>query len=271
MNAALRPNPCFIRVNPWLNTIFGSDNMPRRVAPQGMKIEDEEEEEEEEDEDDFLVRNCRVSRTLARKRDYAYKSAMQVPLVMTVIGHDRPGIVEQVARLVAEHGGNWLESRMCRLGGEFAGILRVHVPDQEQEALAGALGALSAQGLIVVAQPDTAETPAPPKAMAILEIVGQDRPGIVRQISHALAAQRVNVEELETECGSAPMSGETIFKALARLQLLEGCDVQALRQELERIASDLLVEISFVEMKSQREAKPRQVPHQGPDQKMSRE
>jgi glycine cleavage system regulatory protein len=189
---------------------------------------------------------------------------MQVPLVMTVIGHDRPGIVEQVARLVAEHGGNWLESRMCRLGGEFAGILRVHVPSHRQEALAAALRALSAQGLIVVAQPDTAETSAPAKAMAILEIVGQDRPGIVRQISHALATQQVNVEELETECCSAPMSGETLFKALARLQIPDACDVGALRQQLEQIAGDLLVDISFVEVKSEREAKAPQVPREGP-------
>jgi len=182
---------------------------------------------------------------------------MQVPLVMTVIGHDRPGIVEQVARLVAEHGGNWLESRMCRLGGEFAGILRVHVPSDRQEALASALAALSAQGLIVVAQPDTAAAPSAPRAMASLEIVGQDRPGIVRQISHALAAQQVNVEELETECCSAPMSGETLFKARARLQIPATCNVGALRQQLEQIASDLLVDISFVEEKTEQEAKAR--------------
>jgi glycine cleavage system regulatory protein len=189
---------------------------------------------------------------------------MQVPLVMTVIGHDRPGIVEQVARLVAEHGGNWLESRMCRLGGEFAGILRVHVPSHQQAALAGALTALSAQGLIIVAQPDTAAAPVPPKATARLEIVGQDRPGVVRMISHALAAQQVNVEELETECGSAPMSGETLFKARARLQIPAACDVGALRQQLEQIASDLLVDITFVEVKNEPEAKARQAARERP-------
>ena len=53
---------------------------------------------------------------------------MQIPLVMTIISPDRTGLVEAVARAVADHGGNWLESRMCRLGGEFAGILRVEIP-----------------------------------------------------------------------------------------------------------------------------------------------
>ena len=120
---------------------------------------------------------------------------MQVPLVMTVIGHDRPGIVEQVARL---------------------------------------------------------------------EIVGQDRPGIVRQISHALAAQQVNVEEPATECCSAPMSGETLFKAQPRLQIPAACDVGVLRQQLEQVASDLLVDISFVEVKDGPEAKARQAAREGP-------
>ena len=46
----------------------------------------------------------------------------------TVIGRDRPGLVQRLASLVADHGGNWLESRMSRLGGEFAGILRLTVP-----------------------------------------------------------------------------------------------------------------------------------------------
>ena len=57
---------------------------------------------------------------------------MQRLLVMTVIGQDRPGLVESVAALVAENGGNWLESRMSRLGGHFAGILRVEVPGENE-------------------------------------------------------------------------------------------------------------------------------------------
>ena len=133
---------------------------------------------------------------------------MQVPLVMTVLGRDRTGLVESIARLVADHGGNWLESRMCRLGGEFAGILRLHVPRDKEAALALALQDLQLQGLTVVARPDQAPVaPAAPR-LAKLEMVVHDRPGIVRQIAAALARQGVNVEELETETCSAPMSGE---------------------------------------------------------------
>jgi glycine cleavage system regulatory protein len=169
-------------------------------------------------------------------------------LVMTMIGRDRPGLVESVADLVREHGGNWLESRMARLGGQFAGILRVEVPGEKQERLVSALKQLEAQnGLAVVAYPDQPQ-PASPARLSLLEIVGQDRPGIVSQISGALAGYGVNVEELQTECASAAMSGETLFKARAKLSVPESCDTTALRQELEKIAEDLIVEISLADL-----------------------
>src|SRR5437870_2808980 len=107
---------------------------------------------------------------------------------MTVIGTDRPGLVESVASVVAQHGGNWLESRMSRLGGQFAGILRLEVPADREKALLTALQSLSAQGLTVVVHGDEAAAPAENVRLATLEIVGQDRPGIIREISGTLAA-----------------------------------------------------------------------------------
>ena len=172
---------------------------------------------------------------------------MQVPLVMTIIGPDRTGLVESVARVVAEHGGNWLESRMCRLGGEFAGILRIELPLEKRQALIDALQTLQGRGLTVVVRPGEAAAAAPGQ-LAKLEIVGHDRPGIVREITRALAGAGVNVEEFSSECASAPMSGEILFKAVARLQLPAGGDNAALKAELEKIAGDLLVDISFAEL-----------------------
>jgi glycine cleavage system regulatory protein len=173
---------------------------------------------------------------------------MQRLLVMTVIGQDRPGLVETVAALVAEHGGNWLESRMSRLGGQFAGILRVEVPNENEPPLVAALKKLESQGLTVVVHTDQPK-PLPTAArQSELDIVGQDRPGIVREISRALAGFGVNVEELETECASAAMSGETLFKAHARLSIPESCDTAQIRKQLERIAADLIVEISLAEL-----------------------
>ena len=173
---------------------------------------------------------------------------MQRLLVMTIIGQDRPGLVDSVAALVAEHGGNWLESRMSRLGGQFAGILRVEVPGENELPLVAALKKLESRGLTVVVHPDQPK-PIPAAArQSWLEIVGQDRPGIVREISHALASFGVNVEDLETECASAAMSGETLFKARARLSLPESCDAAQIREKLERIAADLIVDVSLADL-----------------------
>jgi glycine cleavage system regulatory protein len=169
---------------------------------------------------------------------------------MTVIGRDRTGLVESLAAIVAEHGGNWLESRMCRLGGEFAGILRVHVPEEKRVALLTALKGLAAQGLNVVASADAGDSIRSPGKLTRLDIVGQDRPGIVREITRELAGQGVNVEELTSECVSAAMSGEAMFRARVRLHLPPGCNVEALRGSLEKIAADLMVDVSFADVES---------------------
>lgn len=166
---------------------------------------------------------------------------------MTVIGKDRTGLVESVARLVAEHGGNWLESRMCRLGGEFAGLLRVHVGSENRAALEAALAGLP--GLTVVIHSDGNSEPPAKTQLASLEVVGQDRPGIVREFTRALAAMGVNVEELATECISAPMSGEPLFQARAKLLLPGGVTVGALRQSLEQAVPGLTVEVSLADLK----------------------
>jgi glycine cleavage system regulatory protein len=154
---------------------------------------------------------------------------MQTHLVMTVVGRDCTGLVESIARLVAEHEGNWLESRMCRLGGEFAGLLRVQVPRSRRAALESSLAQLT--GLRIVVQADEA-VPAAPAELATLEVVGPDRPGIVREITAVLTAQGVNVEELATECTSAPMSGEPLFQARAELRLPAGLSLPQLRAAL---------------------------------------
>jgi glycine cleavage system regulatory protein len=168
-------------------------------------------------------------------------------LVMTVIGKDRTGLVESISRIIEDHGGNWLESRMCRLGGEFAGILRVRVPEEREAGLIRSLQELDSRGLTVITRQDEAGPPAGQKKTAMLSLIGSDRPGIIRQVSAVLAHQSINVEELETECSSAPMSGEMIFQALAKLQIPNSCVISELRRELEALGSEMMVEISFTE------------------------
>ena len=138
---------------------------------------------------------------------------MAIPLVITLVGADRTGLVESVARVVAEHEGNWLESRMCRLGGEFAGILRVEIPAEKKSALLAALQKIS--GLNVVIQPTQSAVVATSRRQTKLEIVGSDRPGIVREITSALARANVNLVQSQRTFAIAgtlrPRRAETRF------------------------------------------------------------
>jgi glycine cleavage system regulatory protein len=172
---------------------------------------------------------------------------MTTDLVLTLLGPDRPGLVEAVADTIAGHGGNWLESRMAHLAGKFAGILRVEVPAENTAALMSALARLETRGLRIVLEPsDDAAAAERPRAME-LELLGQDRPGLVREVSRLIAQQGINVEELSTDRSSAPMSAEMMFRAHARLSVPAGADLPALRKDLERLAGDLMVEIRLAE------------------------
>lgn len=164
---------------------------------------------------------------------------------MTILGEDKPGLVESVASIITEHGGNWMESRMCHLGGQFAGILHILVPEEKERALKEAVYALENKGLNIVVHADGQEEKEEDIRMAQIEIVGQDRPGIVREISRGLASYGVNVEELSSGCRDAPMSGEVIFEAKARLKVPVDCRLEDLRAGLEKIAGDLMVDLSF--------------------------
>jgi len=123
---------------------------------------------------------------------------------------------------------------MCRLGGDFAGILRIEIPANKKSALLAALQNLQLNQLQIVVRADSVVLVSAPGRQVKLEIVGSDRPGIVREITAALARANVNVEEFSSEIVSAPMSGETLFKAYARLQLPERCDLAALKRDLEK-------------------------------------
>jgi len=168
-------------------------------------------------------------------------------LVLTVIGEDKPGLVETLSRTVTERGGNWLECRMSRMAGKFAGIVRVSAPEAAVDGLIAALDELEVQGLRVGCERSGRTEPGESFTPMRLELVGADQPGIVRAISQALSRRGVNVEELSTECSDAPMSGESLFRATARLRLPSDLSVDDLRQELEQVANSLMVDLTLVE------------------------
>jgi len=178
---------------------------------------------------------------------------MLATLVMTVIGADRPGLVQLVAARVADHGGNWLESRMCRLGGQFAGIVRVEVEEMRRQELVNALLTLEVDGLRVIihaggANAGVSSDPtidAGRGSLATVELVGTDRPGILRSVSGVFAAHGVNVEELASERENAPMGGGVLFKARAMVLVPPHAKLSAVRADLEKIAADLMVDLKL--------------------------
>jgi glycine cleavage system regulatory protein len=163
-------------------------------------------------------------------------------LILTVIGPDRPGLVRALAQSVAAHGGSWLESRMARLGGQFAGIVLVEAPD----SLLGDLRALENQGLRIVVQTGSAagtSLATPTGERLAIEVVGNDRPGIVRDVARVLAEHGVNIEELTTGVVSGSFSGETLFRATALVRAPDAASVAAVRAGLEFLGNEMMVDI----------------------------
>jgi glycine cleavage system regulatory protein len=168
---------------------------------------------------------------------------MTVSLVVTVIGPDRPGIVNKLSHAARRFDANWAGSRMASLAGQFAGIVHFEVADAKADALAGALRELEASGLQVVIARGLAPVAGGPVRRIKLSLVGNDRPGIVRELSGALARRGVSIEELHTAIESAPMSAEPLFRFDALVSVPTSVADDDLRRELEALANELMVDL----------------------------
>lgn len=167
---------------------------------------------------------------------------------LTVIGDDRPGLVDTLAEVISRHGGSWSKGHLAQLGGQFAGIVLASVPDDRVAALTADLDAIGAKGVLEIQVKETGDEPDSTEVTGrtlSLHLIGQDRPGIVHEIAAELARQKVSILELETSTSSAPMSGELLFEARADLLLPTGLDADDLCGCLETIADELMVDLDF--------------------------
>jgi glycine cleavage system regulatory protein len=170
---------------------------------------------------------------------------MNNELVLTVIAQDRPGLVKELSEVIAHHGGNWIDSSMARLGGEFAGILRVSLPADRSQALEDALGKLGKIGITVVIRKDDAGTVPREGRRVRLKLTGVDHAGIVHRISTALSSLDISIDEMETRVFTGSMSGEPMFEAKAELIVPVSVDDAQLRTTLEDLAEDLMVDVEI--------------------------
>jgi len=173
----------------------------------------------------------------------AKDDAMTASLVVTVVGPDRPGIVNRLSDCAQRLGANWAASRMANLAGQFAGMVHFEVAEARADELAKALAALESADLHVVIARSGAASPATALRRVRLELVGHDRPGIVKELSGSLARLGVSIDELHTQVASAAMSGDALFKVKALIAVPAGVSDAELRKALEDLANEMMVDM----------------------------
>lgn len=167
-------------------------------------------------------------------------------LVLSVVGSDRPGLTNALAGAVLAAGGNWLESHLSQLGGLYVGSVLVELDAARGEELRAAVRAVDAKGLDVrVAL--AVESPAAPATAGEalqLSLVGQDRAGIVSQVTAALSGEGANIEAFDTRISAEPHSGMPLFHLEARVRLPPGLDVAKVEAALQAISAEIMVDLS---------------------------
>jgi glycine cleavage system regulatory protein len=165
--------------------------------------------------------------------------------IITFIGDDRPGLVEQLSSVIENNGGNWHESRLSQLGGKFAGLVLISLPSDNGPRLEAELKGLADSGISVRVTPTGDSTPGAHGRRVTLSAIGPDRLGIVKEIARTLASRGVNVVEMDSEVSSAPMSGEQLFQTRIDVEIPDDLSLDDLADELDEIANQLTLEIEF--------------------------
>ena len=164
----------------------------------------------------------------------------ETAMVLTVIGQDRPGLVNAIAEEISAAGGNWLESRLEHLAGQFAGIVLVRVADSRLLTLTATLQSLPGLSVTVA---HGIEPPEQSYEPLLLELLGQDRPGIVRDVTQTLTKLGVNIEAFSSHIESAPFTGEEMFHATLKLGLPAHVSSDEVCRILEKLADEIMVDI----------------------------
>ncbi|MEO8101855.1 MAG: ACT domain-containing protein [Betaproteobacteria bacterium] len=170
---------------------------------------------------------------------------MTTSLIVTLVGPDRPGLVSALSDKAVEFGANWADSVMSNFAGQFAGIVQLDVRPEKCDALIAALRALESPDLRISVTQGTATGKPVATQRLKLDLVGQDRPGIIHSISSQLAKRQISIEKLDTHVVSGAMSGEQMFHMKAVLRVPQALDQGELRAGLEGLANELMVDISL--------------------------
>ena len=177
---------------------------------------------------------------------------MNSTLILSVIGPDRPGIVDDLSSVIIDNNGNWLESRMCNLAGQFAGILLVECAENKRDGLMNALKKLEQSDLKIQMTLGGNGPEISPRATIELEIAGPDHPGIVHDISHFLAERDINILEIVSHCEEGAMSGGYVFHSNISASIPQLHDISDVEDALDGLADSLNVDITLDDLKGKR-------------------
>lgn len=161
-------------------------------------------------------------------------------LVLTIIGKDKAGLVEKLATVVSAHNGNWMASNLSHLAGYFAGILQIEVAEQDLPALTSALEQITELDIRV--QHGMSSSLNEQQHLKFV-ITGNDRPGIVRELSSVIKHKGTNIVHFESSKQSAPNWGVPLFNAVATVELPSTVSRDEVVKALEAIATDIVVDI----------------------------
>jgi len=170
---------------------------------------------------------------------------MNISFVLTVLSDDQPGLVKTLSDVINEYAGSWSDSRMIHLAGKFAGLLKVSVPEGQADELIAALNSLQDDGIEIAIETVLDSAHAEAGETLVIEVLGQDAPGIVNAITNQLAGLSVNIEELHSEQRPAPMSSETLFYAKLKLSIPSDIKSRDVQKALEELPDQLMVDIDF--------------------------
>lgn len=165
-------------------------------------------------------------------------------LILSIVGSDRPGLTQALAAAVLSAGGNWLESHLSRLGGLYVGSVLVELATDSVDALRTAIREVDAQGLEVRISPAIEDAQSEGDIVQF-SLVGQDRSGIVHQVTAILSQVGANIEDFDTHVSVEPHSGAPLFHMDARLRLPPTLSAQGVQAALEEISAEIMVDISL--------------------------
>lgn len=173
--------------------------------------------------------------TLLQKRD-----KFMTKMIFTIVGQDKPGLISDLSQTVYNLQGNWLGSNLSHMAGHFAGFVQIELPKEKQQKLIKIFSAHPDLKIHLLPSADPAQV-LPIKVK--IELTGNDRPGIVHELTNVLNQFNLNIIKFDTSCESAPNWGGNLFKATTVISIADDFDLTELTESLEAVADDLMVDI----------------------------